>query len=227
MRCPYCGFDSADGPRCTLCSAPFAIPDDWIAPAMDRAIDLDRRRSHRPAPADAAGALEPYAGAWEESAFAPGPVDVEVSDDAGEADDVGEAAVMQLTSAPLERRVGAWAIDAGVVALATAVPALLALLQPGVAHVGGAALAFAGLAAFAYRALGHALMSATFGQRAFGLRVIGPDGGPPGLARSGARAALAVLGTAALGAGLMPAIFTRSGRGLHDRWARTVVVLEP
>jgi uncharacterized RDD family membrane protein YckC len=80
------------------------------------------------------------------------------------------------------------------------------------------------LAHFVYATLAHALAGATLGKRLLGLRVAGPDGGRPSLGRSAARAGLAVLSGALLGLGLLLALFTGSGRALHDLLARTWVV---
>jgi uncharacterized RDD family membrane protein YckC len=88
--------------------------------------------------------------------------------------------------------------------------------------VAAAALAFA-----VYATLAHTLAGATLGKRLLGLRVIGPDGAPPSPARSAARSALAALSAGLLGLGLLLALFTRSGRALHDLLARTWVVKAP
>lgn len=75
-----------------------------------------------------------------------------------------------------------------------------------------------------YATLAHALAGATAGKWLFGLALVGPDGRRPSLGRSAARAGLAILSAALLGLGLLLALFTRSGRGLHDYAARTWVV---
>jgi uncharacterized RDD family membrane protein YckC len=80
------------------------------------------------------------------------------------------------------------------------------------------------LALGVYATLCHALAGATLGKRLVGLRVVGPDGARPTLARSATRSALAVLSAAALGLGFLLALFVPSGRGLHDLLARTWVV---
>lgn len=138
-------------------------------------------------------------------------------------------AVLELSCAPLERRLAAWGIDGALAALFAAVPLSLALRRaPGLSELVSvilpAGLGLACLAAFSHAALGHALMGATLGQHVMGLRVAGPDGGAPGLGRSALRAALAVAGAALLGLGLLPALLTSRGRGLHDLAAGTVVV---
>ena len=89
------------------------------------------------------------------------------------------------------------------------------------------ALTVVALAAFVYQLLCHWLLGATFGQRAVGLRVVGPDGRRPGLGRSARRAAASVLGVVLLGVGPLVALFTRSGRGLNDFAAGTAVVEAP
>ena len=53
----------------------------------------------------------------------------------------------------------------------------------------------------------------------------GPTGGRPSPGRAAARSGLALLSAAALGAGILLALFTRSGRGAHDVGAGTWVVL--
>jgi uncharacterized RDD family membrane protein YckC len=75
-----------------------------------------------------------------------------------------------------------------------------------------------------YATLAHALAGATLGKRLVRLRVVGPRGERPTLARSAARSALAVASVAALGLGLLLAVFTARGRALHDLVARTWVV---
>ncbi|MFY3746528.1 RDD family protein [Anaeromyxobacter sp. Red801] len=144
------------------------------------------------------------------------------------------------------RRAASWAIDVlpfaalaiwALQAIAGAVP-----LAPGEAggpaHAldlalrdGGAiALPLAAGAAIlglVYQTLGHALAGATLGKLALGLRVVGPDGRRPTLARSAARAALSAASVLLLGLGLLAALFTRSGRSLHDLAAGTWVVEAP
>jgi uncharacterized RDD family membrane protein YckC len=83
------------------------------------------------------------------------------------------------------------------------------------------------LALGVYETLAHALAGATLGKRLLGLRLVGPDGARPSMARSAARTALAVASVAALGLGVLLAYFTRSGRALHDLVARTWVIEAP
>ncbi len=157
-----------------------------------------------------------------------------------------EALEVHVERAPEWRRAAAWAIDAlpfvgGGVALgrnllrqaeanlpapATGLDGFLDLLAR--ERVIAASLAGAvALALAVYATLAHALAGATLGKRLLALRVVGPDGRPPSPARSAARSALAVLSAAFLGLGFLLALFTRSGRALHDFLARTWVVKAP
>lgn len=83
------------------------------------------------------------------------------------------------------------------------------------------------LALGVYSTLAHALAGATLGKRLLGIRLVGPDGARPSMARSAARTALAGLSVGLLGLGVLLAFFTRSGRALHDLLARTWVVESP
>jgi uncharacterized RDD family membrane protein YckC len=62
----------------------------------------------------------------------------------------------------------------------------------------------------------------TIGKMAFGLRVVGLDGGAVPVTAAALRAIACLLSTVCLGAGLVPALF--GGRALHDRLADTRVV---
>ncbi|MGC4000058.1 MAG: RDD family protein [Anaeromyxobacter sp.] len=75
-----------------------------------------------------------------------------------------------------------------------------------------------------YATLCHALAGATLGKGLLRVRVVGPGGRRPSLGRSAFRSALALMSVALLGLGVLLALFTRSGRGLHDLIARTWVV---
>lgn len=139
------------------------------------------------------------------------------------------------------RRAGAWAIDglpfaAGAIAL---VRAFVREAAAGGPAAGGldlldlvarervivlSVVAAAVVAVAVYATLAHALAGATLGKRLLGLRVVGPDGERPTLARSAARSGLAALSLAALGLGFLLALFTPSGRALHDLASRTWVV---
>ena len=78
-----------------------------------------------------------------------------------------------------------------------------------------------------YATLAHALGGATLGKRLLRIRVIGPDGAPPSPARSAIRTVLALVSGGLLGLGYLLALFTRTGRALHDFLARTWVVKAP
>jgi uncharacterized RDD family membrane protein YckC len=86
------------------------------------------------------------------------------------------------------------------------------------------ALLLAAVIAFAYQWLGTALAGATAGKWVAGLRVVGPDGKRPLPGRSAARSLLLLPSFALLGMGGLLALFTRSGRSLHDFLAGTWVV---
>ena len=132
--------------------------------------------------------------------------------------------VIELRRGSSPRRAAAWVLDGFPFALlafgcAAWLGADVTLLIP--------ALAALALAGFAYELLCTWLLGATFGQRAVGLRVVGPDGARPGLGRSAGRAAASVLGVVLLGIGPLVALFTRTGRGLNDLLAGTAVVEAP
>jgi resuscitation-promoting factor RpfA len=133
--------------------------------------------------------------------------------------------VIELHRGDATRRVLAWLVDGLPFVLTTgAVAAWLGATEPGLL---APLAAVAGLASFTYQTLATWLAGATVGKRLTGLRVVGPDGARPGLGRSALRSAVAVLGVAALGAGPLTALFTRSGRALHDLVADTAVVEAP
>jgi uncharacterized RDD family membrane protein YckC len=160
-----------------------------------------------------------------------------------DASPAGARAEVHRRRAPPWRRVLAWAVDvgpltAGVVVLGRSLlgSAAAALPAPAdgldglidlVAREGRIVLSLLALLAVAlavYTTLAHALAGATLGKWMFGLRVVGPQGTRPSLGRSAARSGLAVLSAALLGLGFLLALFTRSGRALHDFLARTWVV---
>jgi resuscitation-promoting factor RpfA len=137
---------------------------------------------------------------------------------------MAERPIIELRRARAWKRAAAWALDGAPFAglawwIASWPGADLALLVP--------ALTALALAGFVYQLLCHWLLGATFGKLATGLRVVGPDGGRPGLGRSARRAAASVLGVMLFGIGPLVALFTRSGRGLHDFAAGTAVVEAP
>ncbi len=146
----------------------------------------------------------------------------------------GEGGVRGLITPPPPaaalRRLLAAAIDVALVLIAGAAPVLLAV-HPAPTTAAGTSFAacagFVALLGFTYATLGHALMGATIGKRLLGLRVEGPGGTAPGLARSVARSALAVAGSAALGGGIVIGLLSRSGQALHDRAVGTAVVRVP
>jgi uncharacterized RDD family membrane protein YckC len=140
------------------------------------------------------------------------------------------------------RRAAAWAIDALPFA-AAGVALVRAFVREATAGAAGAAAGLdlldlvarervivlsvttaLVLALAVYVTLAHTLAGATLGKRLLRLRVVGPDGARPALARSAVRSALALVSAAALGLGFLLALFTASGRTLHDLLARTWVV---
>jgi uncharacterized RDD family membrane protein YckC len=135
-----------------------------------------------------------------------------------------EGPVIELRRASSRRRAAAWALDGLPFALVAAGLAGWLGFEPGMLLPALTAVALAG---FVYQLLCHWLLGATFGQRSRGMRVVGPDGARPGLGRSARRAAVSVLGVALLGVGPLLALFTRTGRGLHDLAAGTAVVEAP
>jgi uncharacterized RDD family membrane protein YckC len=156
-----------------------------------------------------------------------------------------ESLEIHLRRAAPWRRAAAWAVDA--VPFATACAALVSWLagqaagaSPGSSGIEGSldllaseqvtAASIAGalfLAIFSYATLAHALGGATLGKWLLHLKVVGPDGARPSLTRSAARSALAGLSFGLLGLGFLLALFTRTGRALHDLAARTWVVEAP
>ncbi|HET9594933.1 MAG TPA: RDD family protein [Anaeromyxobacteraceae bacterium] len=206
MRCPRCDSGiAAAAAACPRCAAPLLLADEPALSALDREIRIDRRGRAR---------------------------DLELEQAEAACPEIEEGTVeIHLPRAPTARRLAAAAIDAAV-ALAFAGPplALVAAALPGgggPAAVLPQAAALAAVIAFAHAVLGHVLLGATLGKRLLGLRVAGPDGAPPSLPRSAARAALALAGAVPLGLGPAVALFTRSGRALHDLATRTVVVRAP
>jgi uncharacterized RDD family membrane protein YckC len=207
------------------------------------------------APQLAAPAAESAPFAWSDAApqrwpdAAPEVID---ADEAEVADVAEVAARSEVAARPAEvhlrrpatwRRAGAWAIDTGPL-LAGVVYLGVSLLAPtgsGVAagldglldllarekDVVLSLVALLALALAVYATLAHALAGATLGKWILGLRVVGPGGRRPSLARSAVRSGLAAASFALLGLGFLLALFTRSGRALHDLLARTWVVEAP
>ena len=140
------------------------------------------------------------------------------------------------------RRLASWGVDGLLLGLVAAPVVWLVLAAAGPPAAGPAdidgllllaarqarflvpILAFVALAAAVYSALSVALMGATLGKRLLGLEVVGRDGRRPSPRRAVARAALSLLSFALLGLGCLLALFTRSGRALHDYLAGTLVV---
>jgi len=243
VRCPRCHAASAlDARSCARCGAPLLFHDDPPPVPLDLALHLDRRYAGRglssgPSPERAGEDVEESPG-LPCIASPPGAASCEPGGAFGQAEapdplpQAEEAAEIHVDTAPGWRRAAAWGIDLIVLATAGGPPLLLAwyALPAGpdiLVTLVPTFAAFAALLGFAYAALGHALMGATFGKRLLGLQVVGPDGAFPGLARSAARSGLAVMGAAGLGVGVLMALFTRSGRSLHDLIADTVVIRTP
>jgi uncharacterized RDD family membrane protein YckC len=217
MRCPRCHGETGHAAiRCADCGAPLALPVEAPARPLDRPLDLDRR-GRGDAPAAPAAQRPPLTPA--------------------SADDLAAAASVELLAMPPPgtalvmrrggsgRRVVAWLVDGVPFGLGGL--ALVAWLGADDLALVLELLAVVGLASFAYQTLAHALAGATLGKRLVGLRVVGPDGRRPGPGRSALRAAVAVAGLAALGVGPLLALFTLSGRALHDLVAGTTVVDSP
>jgi uncharacterized RDD family membrane protein YckC len=215
--------------------SPDEAPPAPAVPALPQ-----RRVSAAPAAGTRAPAAAASAAASASATFAWSDLDEEIFPD--EVDRVE----VHLRRPATWRRAAAWAIDAGpfvggVVYLGTSLlsTATAGLPAPPVgldglldllARESDIVLSLAALLALSlavYATLSHALAGATLGKWMLGLRVVGPDGTRPSLARSAARAALAGASAALLGLGFLLALFTRSGRSLHDLIARTWVVEAP
>lgn len=204
------------------------------------------------APHLAAPAAESASFAWSDAAPQRWPDAAPEVIDADEAEvaDVAEVAAVAVRPAEVHlrrpatwRRAGAWAIDAGplVAGVVYLGVSLLAPTGSGVAagldglldllarekDVVLSLVALLALALAVYATLAHALAGATLGKWILGLRVVGPGGRRPSLARSAVRSGLAAASFALLGLGFLLALFTRSGRALHDLLARTWVVEAP
>lgn len=214
---------------------------------VDLSVPLDRRAARRERAAPAWESLRPVPMDWEMAPpaeatpvgrmaprTAPRPRPRPPAPPAPDFDvqlDV-DAVEVHRVRAPAWRRVAAWAIDGALLAAILAamlLPVLGPVLGPdGATHlrdVAVPAVLVVALVAFVYQWLGIALVGATPGMLLTGLRVAGPDGERPSPGRSAARGLLALGATAALGAGILLALFTRSGRGAHDLGAGTWVVL--
>lgn len=137
------------------------------------------------------------------------------------------------TRAPAWRRALSWLFDAGLLGALVAL-LLLAVTGPVAGSEAARSLLrslalpvalLVALLAFAWQWLGVALAGGTPGLLLAGLRVVGPDGQRPAPGRAAVRAVLGLPAAGLLGAGLLLALFTRSGRGAHDLGAGTWVVL--
>ncbi len=188
------------------------VPMDWeMAPPAEAtpAMRMPPRQAPRPRPRAPAPPAPDF--------------DVELEVDAVE---------VQRVRAPAWRRIAAWAIDGALLAAILAamlLPVLGPVLGPGgstqLRDVAVPAVLVVALVAFVYQWLGVALVGATPGMLVAGLRVAGPDGERPSPGRSATRGVLGLGAAAALGVGILLALFTRSGRGAHDLGAGTWVVL--
>ncbi len=214
MRCPRCHGETGHAAiRCADCGAPLALPEDPPARPLDQALDLERRGRDAP-PAVARPPLRPVS----PEDLAPGAADEVLA-----VPPPGTPLVVRRAGSG--RRALAWLVDGGPFFLAAL--GLLSWLGADEPRLVLQLLAVVGLASFAYQTLAHGLLGATAGKRLLGLRVVGPDGLRPGPGRSALRALVAVAGVAALGVGPLLALFTLSGRGLHDLVAGTTVVDAP
>lgn len=83
---------------------------------------------------------------------------------------------------------------------------------------------FAFVLAVAYAAFFTGLVGATPGKMACGIEVRGVDGRALGPVLATWRALVGLVGVAALGLGMLPALTDRDARGLHDRLARSRVL---
>jgi uncharacterized RDD family membrane protein YckC len=237
MRCPTCQGETGPAATvCLTCGAPLALREEGPPSPLDRPLDLDRRAGRLPGEPPAAPAARPPAPARPAppartprpaGPLVPASVEDLSADPSAEVLAVPPPAggVIELRRGGSVRRATAWAVDAVPFALATmAIASLLGatsfpLLAP--------LAAVAALASFTYQTLSHWLSGATLGKRLVGLRVVGPDGRPPGPGRSALRSAVAVAGVGLLGVGPLLALFTRSGRAPHDWVAGTSVVDAP
>jgi resuscitation-promoting factor RpfA len=216
-----------------LAAAALAEPAPACAPA-NVAVPAPHIRTPLPGPAPLARA-----------AGAPGEPHVAVDPDLDLPEADVDALEVHVERAEPWRRVVAWVVD-GVPFVAGGVALGFSVLREAAAGRGSPAaiedvldllarervIAFSIAAAVAlalatYATLAHALGGATLGKRLVGIRVVGPDGAPPSPARSAIRSFLAVLSAAFLGLGFLLALFTRTGRALHDLLARTWVVKAP
>lgn len=250
MRCPRCHEETGHAAiRCADCGAPLVLADEPPARPLDRPLDLDRRLGRTdpdeppepsppastPGPAEPRGQGAPAGSAAPPRPAPPAPPRAPLSPASAEDLQSSRGApllampppgtVLTLRRGGSGRRVLAWLVDGVPFALAAA--GLIAWLGADDLRLVAQLLAVVGLASFTYQTLALGLLGATLGKRLLGLRVVGPDGQRPGPGRSALRAGLAVVGVALLGIGPLLALFTLSGRALHDLAAGTAVVEAP
>ena len=152
--------------------------------------------------------------------------------------------VIRASPASLWRRIGAWLIDAAVLApfgwaYTKAAGAFMRHPPPPTQNTGldylvnridayhglfVPTLALAGVILLVYSALFHWLGGRTPGKRLFGIRLVDGTGRPPTLARSLVRAGLSLVSLGLLGLGYLMALFTRRRRSMHDALSGTYVV---
>jgi uncharacterized RDD family membrane protein YckC len=254
VLCPRCSRENPEtAATCARCGAPLALGDEPPARPLEVTLPIDRRgpvRTPPPGRGEPASGLRPAERShWDLRPGIAPPEDepgageeIVLEPFGGEPQAEPEAAEIRLRRPPAWKRAAAWLVDA--VPLAALAGALGSLLFSGARPPGGGLLgvldfvaregaivlpltAFLVLAALVYFTLGHALMGATVGKALLGLRLVGPDGERPSLARSAGRSAAALLSLALFGLGGLLALFTRSGRALHDWIAGTWVVERP
>jgi uncharacterized RDD family membrane protein YckC len=225
---------------CAHCGAPFLLGDDPPSPALDRPVVLDRRgRGRQGTPAATPLAEDPTVDLVGNAVVDLGPEAELPAGITGAADVSTEVPPARLSPgadpdpdrALRWRRAAARGVDLGVVLLFAAIPLAIAGGLDAAPAADGVlvphAAAFAAILAFVYETLAHGLAGATAGKHLLRLQVVSPEGGSPGLARSAARAAVSVVGAAALGLPALAALFTRRCRTLHDVVAGTSVVRAP
>lgn len=228
MRCPTCQRETGPAATaCPACGAPLSLREEGPPAPLDRPLDLDRRAGRLPGVPVTAPAPRPPRAPRPSGPLVPASVEDLSADPSAEVLAVPPpaAGVVELRRGGSARRAAAWAVDGVPFALATLGLATLlgATSLPLVAPLA----AVAALASFTYQTLSHWLTGATLGKRLVRLRVVGPDGRPPGPGRSALRSAAALAGTGLLGVGPLLALFTRSGRAPHDWVAGTSVVDAP
>jgi len=249
VQCPRCRTENGEAAiRCSGCGAPIALGDEATGIPVDLSVPLDRRSTLRERATPPWGSLQPVPMDWEMAppaeakpgslrpppSAAPRPrprVSAPPAPDFNVEMDVDPVEVHRVR-AEAWRRLVAWAVDGallGAVVAAMLLPVLGPALGPGgsaeVRDVVVPSVLVVALVAFAYQWLGIALTGATPGMLVAGLRVVGSDGRRPSPGRAAARSALGLLSAAALGMGVLQALFARSGRGAHDVGAGTWVVL--